>query len=68
MNRQQDMCLVTALNPHIGYDKAAQIAKKAHEDGTTLRDAACTLGYLTDEQFETYVNLETMVGKHMNEH
>ena len=53
--------LVTALNPHIGYDKAAQIAKKAHKDGTTLREAALALGHLTEEQFEKWVNPKDMV-------
>jgi fumarate hydratase, class II len=53
--------LVTALNPYIGYDKAAQIAKKAHKEGTNLREAALSLGYLTEEQFEKYVNPKDMV-------
>jgi fumarate hydratase class II len=52
---------VTALNPYIGYDKAAQIAKKAHKEGTTLREAALTLGYLTEEEFDKYVNPKDMV-------
>jgi fumarate hydratase class II len=47
----ESLMLVTALNPHIGYDKAAQIAKKAHKDGTTLKAAALELGHLTEEQF-----------------
>src|SRR5437588_12468660 len=47
---RRSLMLVTALNPHIGYDKAAQIAKKAHKDGTTLREAALALGYVTPEQ------------------
>ncbi|MBO3129465.1 class II fumarate hydratase [Dermatophilus congolensis] len=46
---------VTALNPHIGYDKAASIAKKAHKEGTTLKAAALNLGYLTEEQFDAWV-------------
>jgi fumarate hydratase class II len=45
----ESLMLVTALNPHIGYDKAAQIAKKAHKDGTTLKAAALELGHLTEE-------------------
>ncbi|MGC2519794.1 MAG: class II fumarate hydratase [Burkholderiales bacterium] len=57
------LMLVTALNPHIGYDKAAQIAKKAHQEGTTLRQAALALGYVTEEQFEHWVRPGTMVGK-----
>jgi fumarate hydratase, class II len=56
------LMLVTALNPHIGYDKAAQIAKKAHKEGTSLRDAALALGHVTAEQFEKWVRAEDMVG------
>ena len=52
--------LVTALNPHIGYDKAASIAKKAHHDGSSLKDAAIELGLLTAEQFDEFVNPEAM--------
>ena len=44
--------LVTALNRYIGYDKAAEIAKKAHKEGTTLKQAATKLGYLTEERFD----------------
>lgn len=55
------MFLVTALNPYIGYDKAAEIAKKAHKEGLTLREATLALGYLTEEQFEKYVRPEDMV-------
>jgi fumarate hydratase class II len=54
--------LVTALNPHIGYDKAAQIAKKAHKEGSTLRAAAMALGFVTAEQFDAWVRPENMVG------
>ena len=53
--------LVTALNPLIGYDKAADIAKKAHKEGTTLREAALALSYLTEEQFDKYVNPKDMI-------
>lgn len=56
------LMLVTALNPHIGYDKAAQIAKTAHKNGTTLKEEAIRLGYLTAEQFDQYVKPETMIG------
>jgi fumarate hydratase class II len=52
--------LVTALNPHIGYDKAAQIAKKAHKEGTTLREAALASGHVTAEQFDAWVRPERM--------
>ena len=58
----QSLMLVTALAPHIGYDKAAKIAKQAHADGTTLREAAVALGYVTTEQFEQWVKPEDMVG------
>lgn len=54
--------LVTALNNHIGYDKAAKIAKKAHENGTTLRESAMELGYLTNEEFDAWVRPEEMTG------
>ena len=52
--------LVTALNPHIGYDKAAKIAKKAHAEGTTLKGAAVELGFLTAEDFDAWVKPEEM--------
>jgi fumarate hydratase class II len=54
--------LVTALTPHIGYDMAAEIAKKAHREGTTLKRAATELGFVTAEQFEKWVRPENMVG------
>jgi fumarate hydratase class II len=57
------LMLVTALNPHIGYDKAAEIAKKAHREGTTLKAAAIATGYVTAEQFDAWVMPERMVGK-----
>jgi fumarate hydratase class II len=60
---RNSLMLVTALNPHIGYDKAAQIAKKAHKEGTTLKAAALSLGYVTAEQFDQWVRPEAMVGK-----
>ena len=55
------LMLVTALNPHIGYDKAAQIAKKAHREGTTLRGAALALGFVTAQEFDLWVRPESMV-------
>jgi fumarate hydratase, class II len=58
----RSLMLVTALNPHIGYDKAAQIAKKAHKEGTSLREAALALGFVTAEQFDEWVRAEDMVG------
>ena len=53
--------LVTALNPHIGYDKAAQVAKKAFNDKSSLREAVIELGFLSAEQFDTYVNPDEMI-------
>ncbi len=58
----RSLMLVTALNPHIGYDKAAAIAKKAHKEGTTLRAAALALGHLTEAQFDEWVRPERMIG------
>jgi fumarate hydratase class II len=58
----RSLMLVTALNPHIGYDKAAQVAKKAHKEHTTLKEAAIALGYLTAEQFDQWVRPEKMLG------
>ena len=58
----QSLMLVTALNPHIGYENAAKIAKKAHKEGTTLKEAALALELLTDEQFNEWVRPENMVG------
>ena len=56
------LMLVTALNTHIGYEKAAKIAKTAHENGTTLKEEALNLGYLTSEEFDKWVRPEDMVG------
>ena len=58
----ESLMLVTALNPHIGYDKAAQIAKKAHKEGTTLKAAALALGHVTEQQFDEWVRPGDMVG------
>ena len=60
---QRSLMLVTALNPHIGYDKSAQIAKQAHASGSTLRDAALASGWVTGAQFDEWVRPETMVGR-----
>lgn len=60
---ENSLMLVTALNPHIGYDNAAKIAKKAHKENTSLRDAALSLKLLTNEQFDAWVKPEDMVGK-----
>ena len=56
------LMLVTALNPHIGYDKASEIAKKAHKEGKTLKEAAIATGYLTAEQFDAWIVPESMIG------
>ncbi|HET6221504.1 MAG TPA: class II fumarate hydratase [Dongiaceae bacterium] len=58
----QSLMLVTALNPHIGYDKAAKVAKKAHAEGTSLKEAAVALGFLTAEEFDRHVRPEHMIG------
>ncbi|MEC1715068.1 class II fumarate hydratase [Schinkia azotoformans] len=55
------LMLVTALNPHIGYEKAAEIAKKAFKDNTTLKKTAVQLGYLTEEQFDEYIKPKDMI-------
>ncbi len=59
--RNRSLMLVTALNPHIGYDRAAQIAKKAHREGTTLREAAIALGFVSGEDFDRWVRPEAMI-------
>ncbi len=61
-NLRDSLMLVTALNPHIGYDKAAKIAKTAHKTGKTLKETAIELGLVTAEQFEEWVRPEKMVG------
>jgi fumarate hydratase class II len=58
----ESLMLVTALNPHIGYDKAAAIAKTAHKEGTTLLEASLKLGHLTEEQFKAWVIPSNMIG------
>lgn len=58
----ESLMLVTALNTHIGYDKAAEIAKKAHKEGLTLKASALSLGYLTEGEFDAWVRPEAMVG------
>ncbi len=59
---ENSLMLVTALNPHIGYENAAAIAKKAHKEGTSLREAAIALNLLTSEQFDEWVKPEEMTG------
>jgi fumarate hydratase class II len=58
---RKSLMLVTALAPHIGYDKAAEIAKKAHREGTTLEQAAVATGYITVDQFQDWVRPEDMI-------
>jgi fumarate hydratase class II len=58
---RKSLMLVTALAPHIGYDKAAEIAKKAHREGTTLEQAAAATGYITADQFQDWVRPEDMI-------
>lgn len=60
---ENSLMLVTALNPHIGYDKGAAIAKKAYQEGTTLKAAALALGYVTAAEFDEWVQPEKMVGE-----
>ena len=60
LNQSLSMC--TALNTHIGYDKAAEIAKQAHKQGLTLKASALKLGYLTEAEFDAWVRPEDMVG------
>jgi len=62
-NLERSLMLVTALNPHIGYDNAARIAKTAHRSGKTLKEAAVELGLVTPEQFDEWVRPEKMVGR-----
>ncbi len=59
---ERSLMLVTALSPHIGYDRAAQIAKKAHREGTTLREAALALAYVSEADFDRWVRPEQMTG------
>jgi fumarate hydratase class II len=62
-NLEKSLMLVTALNPHIGYDNAAKIAKHAHKTGKTLKEAAVELGLVAPEQFDLWVRPEKMVGR-----
>ncbi|MNI79210.1 Fumarate hydratase class II [compost metagenome] len=60
-NLNNSLMLVTALNPYIGYEKAAEIAKLAHKEGLTLKEAALTLNALTEEEFDRMVRPERMI-------
>jgi fumarate hydratase class II len=59
---ERSLMLVTALAPRLGYDRAAEIAKKAHREGSTLKEAAVALGYLSAEEFDREVRPERMIG------
>lgn len=61
-NLDESLMLVTALNPHIGYEKAAEIALKAHHECTTLKAAALALGYVSEQEFDAWVRPGDMVG------
>ena len=61
-NLERSLMLVTSLKEHIGYDKAAKIAKTAHANGTTLREEAVGGGYVTNEEFDAWVRPEDMIG------
>jgi fumarate hydratase, class II len=62
---KKSLMLVTALNPHIGYDNAAKIAKKAHAEGTTLKEAALALGLVKAEDFDKWIKPEEMINPGM---
>ncbi|MGL9729416.1 class II fumarate hydratase [Enterococcus sp. DIV0756] len=65
---EQSLMLVTALNTHIGYDKGAEIAKKAFNEGTTLKKAALSLGYVTEEEYQNWVRPEKMIGENFDDY
>ena len=60
-NLYNSLMLVTALNPHIGYDKAAEVAKKAYNDGASLRETIINLGYMSGEDFDSVVKPDKMI-------
>ena len=60
-NLNKSLMLVTALTPHIGYDKAAKAAKKAHEENTTLKDAVLSLGYLKSNEYDKFLDPDKMI-------
>lgn len=65
---EQSLMLVTALNTHIGYDKGAEIAKKAFNEGTTLKEAALALGYVSSEEYDAWVRPEKMIGDNIDDY
>ena len=64
-NVERSLMLVTALNPHIGYENAAKIAKLAHKNGTSLKEAALETGLLTEEQFDQWIRPEEMTSPNL---
>ncbi|MDD2278232.1 MAG: hypothetical protein PHS05_04135 [Bacteroidales bacterium] len=62
-NVDSSLMLITALNPHIGYEKSAQIAKLAFDENLTLKGAALRLGFVTEDQFDKWVNPQRMIGE-----
>ncbi|MBO0456502.1 class II fumarate hydratase [Enterococcus hulanensis] len=65
---ERSLMLVTALNTHIGYDKGAEIAKKAFNEGSTLKEAALSLGYVSEEEYEAWVRPEKMIGENYDDY
>lgn len=65
---ERSLMLVTALNTHIGYDKGAEIAKKAFSEGSTLKEAALSLGYVSEEEYEAWVRPEKMIGENYDDY
>ncbi|MBO0413683.1 class II fumarate hydratase [Enterococcus hulanensis] len=65
---ERSLMLVTALNTHIGYDKGAEIAKKAFNEGSTLKEAALGLGYVSEEEYEAWVRPEKMIGENYDDY
>jgi fumarate hydratase class II len=63
-NLNNSLMLVTALNPHIGYDNAAKIAKTAHKNNTSLKEEAIKSGLLSEEEFDKYINPKDMISPH----
>ena len=61
MNLEQSLMLVTVLNPYIGYEKSAQIAKLAYKENMTLKEASIKLGYLTEEEYDKYMDCKKMI-------
>ena len=60
-NLHNSLMLVTALNPHIGYDKAAEVAKKAHDENTSLKESIVSLGYMSEDEFDSLIDPKNMI-------